>query len=306
MRGVLTGFTTIWSLTLIGYLIGRFNLLGTEATRVVARLVFLVCAPALLFTTLARADLTRVFTPALAAFAVSTVITAAGYLVLAGRRNRVDRATATIGALSASYVNTANLGLPVAAYVLGDVSVIAPMLLFQVLLVTPVALAILDRGTGGRTSWRQLAGLPARNPVILGCAGGLLVAATGWQPAAEVLRPFELLGAAAVPLALLALGMSLPGARPLSGGDDARQRYLAVALKVVGQPAVSYVIGRYALGLDRPALLTAVVGAALPTAQNVFVYATQYGRATALARDAVVLSTVVAAISLTVITLWLG
>lgn len=307
MRGVLAGFTVIWAVTLAGYLIGRTGLLGPDGTTVLARLAFFVAAPALLFTTLAESSVAEVFTPALAAFVLSTVLVALVYLALARWVWRQPAGEATVGALGASYVNAANLGLPVAAYVLGDPSFVAPVLLFQVLLASPVALAVLDvTTTGHRPSPRRLALLPARNPIMLGCAAGLAVS-VGGQPLPEmVMRPFELVGSAAVPLALIALGMSLHGSRPLDGGPEAGQRYTAVGLKVLVQPALAYLIGRFALGLTGPALLAAVVTSALPTAQNVFVFATRYQRGESLARDTVVLSTLAAAVTLAGIATWLG
>ncbi|MDG4787294.1 AEC family transporter [Micromonospora sp. WMMD1102] len=307
MRGVLTGFGVIWSVTLVGYLVGRYNLLGPHGTTVIARLVFLIATPALLFGTLARSTVADLATPALAAFVLSTVIVAAVYLLVAHFGWRRPAGETTVGAMSASYVNAANLGLPVAAYVLGDVSFVAPVLIFQVLLAAPLFLGVLDVTTTDRgLSVRRLALLPTRNPIMLGSAGGVLVSLSGWQPPAELLRPFDLVGSAAVPLALLALGMSLPGSRPLAPGPGAAQRYVAVTLKIVVQPAVAYLIARYALGLTGPALLAAVVTSALPTAQNVFVFATHYRQAQSHARDVVVLSTVVAALSLTAIAALLG
>jgi predicted permease len=307
MRGVLTGFVAIWAVTLTGYLVGRFDLLGPRATDVLARLAFLVATPALLFTTLARSALAEVFTPALAAFVASTVVVASAYLAVARWVWRQPAADAIIGALSASYVNAGNLGLPVSAYVLGQVSFVAPVLLFQALLAAPTALAVLDAVTAGRRpSARRLALLPARNPIMIGCAAGLAVSASGWRPPAEVMRPFDLVGAAAVPLALLALGMSLRGSRPLAPGPEAARRYPAVGLKVLAQPVVAYLIAHFALGLTGPTLLAAVLISGLPTAQNVFIFATHYRVAQSLARDAVVLSTVVAAVSLALIAAVLG
>ncbi|MEV1290205.1 AEC family transporter [Micromonospora sp. NPDC049679] len=302
MRGVLTGFAALWTVTLVGYLLGRHELLGPHATTALTRLVFFIAAPALLFTTLATSPLDEVFTGALAAFVVSTIVVAVGYVTVARFLWRRPAAEVTVGALSASYVNTANLGIPVAAYVLGDVSFVAPVLLFQVLLASPLALAVLDATAAARRPpLRRLALLPVRNPIMLASAAGLAVTASGWHPPAEALRPFTLIGSAAVPLALLALGMSLPGSRPLAAGGEARERYTAVALKVVAQPVVAYLVARFALGLTGPTLLAAVVTSALPTAQNVFVFATRYQRGEAVARDSIVLSTLAAAVSLTVI-----
>jgi malonate transporter and related proteins len=215
---------------------------------------------------------------------------------------RRPAAEVTIGALCASYVNAGNLGLPIAAYVLGDASLVVPVLLFQLLVATPTGLAVLDvTAAGHRPAPLRLLSAPLRNPISVACLCGLVVAAAGWRLPPEVLRPFDLVGGAAVPLALIALGLALRGSRPFAGGPDAGQRYLAVVLKVAVQPAVAWAIGRFLFHLDGHALLAAVVLSALPSAQNLFVYATRYDRGTGLARDAIVLSTLAAVPALVII-----
>lgn len=298
---VLAAFGALWAITTVGWLIGRFRLLGPGAETVLARLVFFVAAPSLLVATLATTPVSGVFTEAFVPFVVSTLVVAAGTAVTARWRWRLSRGEGTIATLCASYVNAGYLGIPIAAFVLGDVSYAVPVLLVQVLVFTPVALSQLD----ARPGLRGVLALPLRNPVILACVAGLAVTLSGWTPPAEALRPFELTGDAAVPLALLALGLSLGGARPLRNGPDAETRYAVVAAKVIGQPAVAYLLA-WLLGLAGTQLLAAVVMSALPTAQNVFVYATRFGRAAGLARDAVVLSTLLAAVTLVLIAVWLG
>ena len=49
-----------------------------------------------------------------------------------------------VAALSASYVNAVNLGLPIAVFVLGDGAIVAPALLFQLVVLAPVAVGVLD------------------------------------------------------------------------------------------------------------------------------------------------------------------
>jgi predicted permease len=328
LRGVITGFAAIWAVTAVGWLVGRLDLLGARAERVLARLVFFVLTPALLFTTLSRSDPADLVTPALVAFAASAAVTAAAGAALARVRGRQPVAETVVAGLCSSYVNAANLGIPVAAYVLDDVSAVAPVLLFQVLFVAPMALAVLDSRDGPARSPRRLVMVPARNPVFLGSAAGIAVALVGWRPPEAAVRPVELLGSATVPVALLALGLALAGARPLRrareqvapegervasdpapaepDGGGRGLRYGLVALKTVVQPLVAYLVARHALGLAGPALLAAVVMAALPTAQNVFVFASRYERAEHLARDVVLLSTVVTAATMAVVAAWLG
>jgi malonate transporter and related proteins len=173
-----------------------------------------------------------------------------------------------------------------------------------VLLASPTALAVLDVATGeGRPSVRRLAALPARNPLMIASVAGIAVTLSGWSVPAPVLEPFVLLGGAAVPMTLLALGMALRGSRPLRVGPDA---VLAVALKTLGHPLLTYAMGRWLFDLSGAPLLAAVVIAALPTAQNIFVFASRYGRGEAFARDAIVLSTAAAAMTLIAVVAWLG
>jgi malonate transporter len=260
---------------------------------VLARLTFYVSTPALLFTTLAEADVAELFTTTLLATSGSVAVVALVVVVVSGLVRRRPVADTTVTVLASSYVNAGNLGIAVAAYALGDASLVAPVLLFQVLVMAPVALAVLDTtSTAGRRSVLRVATQPIRTPVTISCLAGLALSATGSSLPGLVMQPVDLIAGTAVPLALMAYGLSLHGSpRPGSEGT-AGDLGLVVVLKVVVQPGVAYLLGRYALGLDGTPLLAVAVTTALPTAQNVFVYAATYGRGTTIARDAVLVTTV--------------
>ena len=295
MTGVLGGFAALAAVIAVGWIVGRAGILGPGAEVVLSRLAFFVATPALLFLTLAHADPGEVLSAALVGTAGSAVLVALAFVVVAWWRWRLPAAELTTGALATSYVNAGNLGVPVAAYVLGNASYVAPVLLFQVLVMAPVGLAVLagSRDAAGvrRSRWRLLS-QPVRTPVVIGCALGLLLAASGVELPQLVLEPIELVAGLAVPAALLAYGMSLHGAPRPASGEQAGQVWLAVALKTVAQPLLAYALGRWVVGLDGVALLAVTVTSALPTAQNVFVYAASYGRSTLVARDVILLSTV--------------
>ncbi|MFE5403378.1 AEC family transporter [Streptomyces sp. NPDC056580] len=293
MTGVLSGFAVIAVVIGVGYVLGWRGTLGDPGREVLTRLAFSVAGPALLFRTLAGADLSVLFSSRLLVTALSTAAVSAAFVAVGALRHwGVGRTT--IGALCAGYVNSGNLGIPIAAYVLGDASLVAPVLLFQVVLVTPVALTVLDlTGTGDKgTVWQRVL-TPLRNPIAVGSLTGVVVSASGWRVPGPVMEPVTMIGDMSVPAALLVFGMSLRGSAAPGRGLDRHPVLLSVALKSLGQPLVAWALARGVFGLHGAPLLDVVVTSALPAAQNLFTYASRYQVAESLARESVLLSTVV-------------
>ncbi len=240
---MLSGFLPIWAVTAVGWAAGRFNVLGSHAQTVLGRFAFTFAMPALLFLTMSRSRPAELAQPGVLVFAVSLLAVFAVGLLLGRwvfRRGRADR---TIGAMAAAYVNSANLGIPVAVHVLNDTSFVVAAALFQTLLITPLILVLidLDARRGARERWAGLLRLPFRNPVIAASAGGLAVSALGRPLPAEMTAPLQMLGGAAVPAALFALGMSL-AARARSDAEGRTERHVLVALKLVAQPLLAQVL----------------------------------------------------------------
>lgn len=297
MSGVVAGFSVIFIIIAVGYILGRRDVLGPTGEQVLSRLVFFVATPALLFDSLAHADLSVIFSSTLVVAGGSAFIVGLGYLVVARVWWHRPIPEAVIGALASSYVNSVNLGIPIAVFVLGDASFVAPLLLFQIVIYSPIALTAMDLTVlrDRSPAWYAPFVQPFRNPIVLAGLAGLLLAVTGWSLPEALLQPFHLLGGASVPGALLAFGISLNGVRILKRGESPRRDVaLASVLKIVVQPLVAYLIGRHLLDLTGHALLAAVIIATLPTAQNVFTYASRYQRGMMLARDAGLVTTLAA------------
>jgi predicted permease len=288
--GVVIGFAIIAFVIGVGYLIARIDLLGATAQQVLTRLAFFVLIPSLLFTTMVTADLHRLFSSVLPVSAVSAVA-CMGLVVVIGRIWRRPVPETTVAGLGAGYVNANNIGLPVSAYILGDATSSVPVILLQVILLAPIALAVLDISTSGRFTLGRILLQPVKNPLILASLLGLVLNVAGVRLPTQVLEPFTLVGAAAVPVVLLSFGISLRGRRPLAPGSDRRLVLLSVAVKTLLMPTVAWLLGAFAFHLEGHALFVVVVLAALPSAQNVFNYAQRYGRGAAIARDVVLLTT---------------
>ncbi len=192
-------------------------------------------------------------------------------------------------------------------YVLGDASLVAPVLLFQLVLVAPAAVTVLDlSGEGDKGPlWRRLL-TPLRNPIAVGSLSGVAVSATGLSIPAPVLDPLTLIGNMSVPAVLLAFGISLCGSTLPGRGPDRGPVLLSVALKSLGQPAVAWALAAGVFGLRGAPLLDVVVTSALPAAQNLYTYASAYGVGERLARDSILVSTVISVPVLVVVAALLG
>ena len=323
----------------VGWLLVRTGAVPRNADAVLTRVCFFAATPALLVCTLADADL-----GAVAGVGTLVALTAESAAILSAwalHRLVLHRTTAeaTIGALASGYVNAANLGIPVLVLVLGDAAPIAPVLLLQLLVITPAAFVVLDTVTR-RGSPSRLATLtiPLRNPLLLAVVAGAAVNLSGTDldgaVGGHLRETLDTLGRIAVPLMMLALGMSLAASRmraPLPDGapapealevapealevepevpeapepdaaalavppepaHDAAERAAlrwAVGWKLLVAPGLAGLLGLGA-GLRGPGLLVPITTAALPTAQNVFMYASRYGVAKPLGRDAVLVTT---------------
>jgi hypothetical protein len=292
MIQILTGFAVIALAVFVGWIAGRSGLLGPEARPMLARLNFNLLAPFLLFSVLATADVGALFSALLPVSAIAAVAMMLLFGLVSLLLWRRGLARTVVGSLASGYVNGNNFGIPIAVYMLGDAAYAAPIVLLQLLLFAPVALAVLGARVEGRTSVWEIVRSTFTNPIIIGSLAGVLVAVAGIDLPPIVLEPIELIGHAAVPLMLIAYGLSLHGQRLLEPGTGRRDVLLATGLKLIAMPVAAWALGSFVFGLDGIALYAVTVLAALPTAQNVFVFAQRYETAEVVARDTVFLTTI--------------
>ncbi len=290
---VFVGFAIVTLVVATGYVTGRIGILGPTALDVLSKAAFFVFSPALLFIVLGDADIQVLFSDLLPVSALAAVGALVLYVVIAWVSRVRGAGRLTVGGLAASYVNSNNIGLPLAAYILGDPALAAPVLLFQLIVMSPVALTILDISSHGSLSARRILSGPIRNPLIIGSILGVVVSWWDLELPDIIHEPLDLLGQAAVPTLLFALGLSLASQRLWEAREFRREIAMAAIIKLSVMPLIAWLLGVFVFSLDDHALFTVVILAALPSAQNVFNYSQRYHVATPLARDSVVLTTVV-------------
>lgn len=312
MSAVLAGMSIVWAIILLGHLLGRTRVLGEAAPEVLNRLVYWVATPALLFVTLAETDVVALVSAPLAVAALSATGVALLFAVVSRFLVRDSPGATIVGSMCSSVANAGHLGIPLAAYVLGSATHVVPVLLFQLGFFTPMFFVLTELvSRGGGVTPRRVVGVVLSNPMVLAAALGMALGASGAAVPALLMEPVRVVAGAAVPAVLISFGISLAGTsvRGLSlrgGGKVGVGVVLATALKLLAQPVLAFLLGRFAFGLEGHALFAVVTMAGLPTAQNAHVVAFRTGTATGLARGAVLATTLLAIPSLAVIGAWLA
>lgn len=287
MIAILTGFSIIFSVIAAGYLLARKRIIvGDEQRLVLNRVAFFAATPALMFTVVSESDPSSLFSPVILVSTITAIITAGVFLA-------ITRTKDVMGAMASCYVNSNNIGLPVGIYVLGNAGYVAPLLIVQLVLFTPIVLYfITDSHTQGSRARRILGQLKASllSPIVVGAVAGLVVCLNGWTPPDIIASPLRILGGASIPMILLSFGASLHKSERLLFDVPTT---VATTLKVAGMPVIAWLVG-LALGLSGEELYAAVILAALPTAQNVYNYAATFRTGEEIARNTIVASTFLA------------
>ena len=292
MLETLTGFAVVGVAILLGYVLGRIDLLGPHARHVLSRLTFFVLSPFLLFVVLAQADVHTLFSALLPVSAIAAVVVFVVYAVVARVVWRRGVAETLVGTLAAGQVNSNNIGIPLSLYLLGSAAYPAPVILLQLLVFTPVTMAIFEAVTTGQRRPFPILRRTLTNPIVVGSVLGVAVSLSGWKLPPILLDPAQLIADACVPILLISYGISLHGQRVLGTSGRRRDIVLASALKLVAMPIIAWAVARFVFHLPAHDVLIVTVLAALPTAQNVFNYAQRFDVGETIARDTVFVTTV--------------
>lgn len=312
---VLSSLLPVVLLILVGYLSGRFNVIRQEAVRDLSNLVFLVLIQALLFRTMCTVDVAHLDFSALSIY----LATAAGlFFVLLVAQGGSSRAA--VLALSGIFSNTATIGIPLIGLAYGKEALVVLFTLISMhslvlLTMTTVVLELCsarEQAHAGHTRSGHLRtiGLAVRNaifhPVPMPIIAGLLFAQTGWVLPEVVDRPLQLLANAFSPVALVLMGVTLA---KTSIGQHLRASLVISSIKNLLHPLLMTLLG-YAAGLRGITLTVLVMAAALPIGANVFLFAQRYQKAEELVTASVVVSTVMALFTVSLVMyllpLWVG
>jgi malonate transporter len=310
MHAVVDSVIPLFALILAGYLCARRGILGPEATRSLNLFVVWLALPALLFQSVAETRWADVRHPGFVVSIVLGMIATFALSLALDRRRRAGRLPdASIEALAASYPNSGFMGIPLCLMVFGHDG-LPPAIIATILtacLLFGISLALIEvglqRGRGaGRVLVRVGASL-ARNPLLVAPALGLGFAVAGVALPAPVVRLTGLLGGAASPCALVTLGLFL--AQSTAAGES-RVITRIVILKMLVQPAITGVLAFFVFDLPRLWSSAALLLCALPIGTGPFMLAKLYDREAAVTARAILVSTLVSLVTISILVAWLN
>lgn len=295
-----------FALIALGWAAGRSGFFPQEATAWLTKFVFYFALSAMLFRFAGTLHMSELFDPrfALAYLTGSLAIWLLAFAVARARSRPL--AEAAMEAHTSMTGNTGFLGVPMLVVLLGE-RAIGPILLLLSIDMIVFSTLITVMITGARHGRLSLAIVPGilggilRNPMIMSMVAGLLWSGLDlpmWPPLDDFLT---MLGAAATPGALFAIGASLAGRGAERLGPAA---WLSFA-KLVLHPLAVAVTALLIFDVEPFAAGVMIAAAALPVAGNVYILAQYFGVGVQRVSTAILISTAVSIVTIPLVIHWI-
>ena len=296
----------VFALIFAGYVLRRLNILSVAACTELNRFVVYLALPALMIDVMISRPWQAFYEPGFL-LAFELAVAAVFVAVLLWRWWRTRRlAEATIECTAASYANTGYIGLPLCALTFGQEN-LAPAMVGAILTVSlnfAFSIVLIEIGTQANKSvFRSIINVLRsliKNPLIVAPLIAVTISLSGVSVPQGVAQSITLLGGAASPCALVAIGLFLAmkqedASLPLSAG--------LVLIKLVAQPLLAWYLAFHVFDMPAVWAKSAVLLSALPTGTGPFMLAELYRRGGGIASRTILFSTFGAVVTLFV---WLA
>lgn len=289
----------------IGYWAGRVRFFTPEATAWLTKFVFYFALSAMLFGFASNLSIADIFDLRFAlAYLWGCGVVYALAMAVAFLR-RVSTEEAAIEAQCAVIGNTGFLGVPMLVVLLGPAAAgpVVMVLALDLIVFSSLITIIITGAREGRMRLgvlRVLAMGLLKNPMIVSIVLGLAWGASGIPVPGPVNDFMTILGAAATPGALFAIGASL-------AGKSAERLQVAGWLsfcKLVLHPAAVAFAALVLFRVEPFAAGVMIAAAALPVAGNVYILAAHYGVAPQRVSASILISTAISIVTVTAVIAW--
>jgi predicted permease len=277
----------------LGYLVGRARSLELAP---ITGLTVLILSPAIVFDSLARAALPRDLLLRLVLHVVLQLAAVWLLTVLVARLVGWSGPSQGGFLLATLFANSGTVGLPLTFFAFGSEGLAIAGGWFAVMAIGSSTIAPYLAARANVGVRRALVRV-GRQPMIYAVVAGVIVNLSEWSLPVPVAQASQLLGGGAMAIMLLLVGLQLTR---LTVREEAPGAALATAIRLLAVPPIAWVAGRL-VGLEGMALAVAVLQASTPTAVTSALWALEFDARPALVSAAVVLSTVVSVVTLTVL-----
>jgi predicted permease len=272
------------------------------------KFVIYLALPAQLFDAMSHAKLGDLAQPGFYwAFSIGMLATAGLHAFLT-RTSRVPQTDKIIQSMTSAYSNAGFLGIPLCLIVFGRAGLSPAIIttLFTVsflfaLTILWIELTRLDHGQLG-TAMRKVSLALVKNPLLIAPILGIAWSASDLGMPSAIDRYINLLGEAATPCALVAIGLFL-AANPIRALDSSVLRI--VTLKVAVQPLLTAILVFYVFDMPRMWAQIAILSAALPVGTGPFMIAQIYQRDASASARAILISTMCSVITISILLAWI-
>lgn len=275
MIDVVTALIPVFAIIALGAVLRRLAFMPGDGWRALEQVTYFILFPCFLFGAIAFADFTNEPVGRMALLLAGAMIVMAALVYPFRPLLNLDGPAFTSLFQGAVRWNS-YVALGAIAAVLGTqgLALAAIAVAIMVPLANALCVVVLMRHAGeGGAEFKMLATQLARNPLILACLAGIVVQLVGLPIPKVAATTVDLIGKAALPLGLLAVGASLDL-------GDARSRpaplVAATLLKLIAMPAL-VAAGALLLGVTGAAKVAALICAAVPGASSSYILARQLG-----------------------------
>lgn len=309
MATVLSTVLPFFAIIICGIVAGRRELLTGDAVRALNAFVFYFALPALVFLKLAQSPLENLLHPTfLLAWMCAALLTFLSCAIIGRLMFSTTAGESAVQGLACCFSNTGFLGFPMLVALYGDWAtgpfVIA--LTVDMVVLIPLAtvwLQAMSEKRSGSVAKRVVAawGDSLLTPIVAAILAGVAFSAAGLELAAPFERFLTVMGQAAAPSALFALGVALTGRRV----DERRGELMFLTIGKLAIHPGNTALFVTLFNVEDDWARVGVLFAALPIANTVFVMADQFDTYAVRSSAAILVTTVLSIVSLSALVYWL-
>lgn len=291
----------------LGFFGTRSAVISEQAAAGITKFVFYFALPAMIFEFSSRLDIGQVFDGRFVLSYWLAGILLYIFIFAVARLRKVDATTAAVEAQCSVFANSGFMAIPILLGLFGEKAAGPLLLVLAVDMIFYSSLMVImitsTRAGGLKLESIRLALVAlVKNPMILAMPLGLFVSVLDIAIPNFISATTTVLGDAATPCALFAIGASLArkSAERLSTAI-----WLSTA-KLIFHPLLTAFFALLVFKIEPFAATIMIAVTAMPTANNIFILADRYNAAPRRVSSAILVSTICSIFTLTIALKWLG